>query len=212
MNRLKSLLNRNFIYRWWYNFSTHNRQRRALKEWNQLGQPLPPPSEYKQLTIIDYSRKYDLKVFVETGTFLGYMVEVLMFSFEKLISIELDTVLFEKAKTKFISNHHIFIHQGDSTYVLPKVLSELKEPALFWLDGHYSEGITAKGELNTPIISELKSILSLTTKGHVILVDDARCFDGKNDYPTIEDLRLLVTRQDPTATFTVENDIIRIHS
>jgi hypothetical protein len=211
VNKLKSLVHKNFIYKRWYNSIILKRQNKALQEWKRLGMQLPPPHEYKQSLIIDHSIKYGLSVFIETGTFLGYMVEVLKYQFDKLISIELDLSLFEKAKRKFVLNDHIFIYQGDSTHVLPEILKKLEVPALFWLDGHYSEGITAKGELNTPIISELRNILDHSIKKHLILIDDARCFDGKNDYPTIEELRSLVKRQNPSLNFSVENDIIRIH-
>jgi hypothetical protein len=53
---------------------------------------------------------------------------------------------------------------------------QLQEPALFWLDGHYSGVDTGKDELDTPVSAELEAILGSPVKGHVILIDDARCF------------------------------------
>lgn len=211
MNFVKSIYRRSIAYRWWFNSRIILKQKTALKKWQQQGMLLPPPHEYKQSLIVNYSRKYALSVFVETGTFLGYMVEVQKYRFKKLISIELDVALYEKAKDKFKEDVNISIYQGDSTYILPQILSGLSEPSLFWLDGHYSEGITAKGNINTPILSELKSILQHNVKGHLILIDDARCFNGDNDYPTREELQSLVLKYNPSLIFSVENDIVIIH-
>ena len=101
--------------------------------------------------------------------------------------------------------------QGDSSKVLPELLDKIKKPCLFWLDGHYSGGITGKGDLNTPILNELKSIFSHQIKDHVILIDDARCFTGEEDYPTIKALKEFVIKNRPDWVFEVRNDIIRIH-
>lgn len=138
------------------------------------------------------------------------MIEIMRYRFKKIVSIELDQNLFEKAKAKFLTEKNITILQGDSSKILPIVLIDLHEPALFWLDGHYSEGITAKGKLNTPIVSELKSILEHPIKDHLILIDDARCFVGIDDYPTVEELRTLVLKYNPALNFNVKNDIIVI--
>ena len=84
---------------------------------------------------------------------------------------------------------------------------KLDEPCLFWLDGHYSAGGTAKGSKETPILEELKSIFT-THKKHVILIDDARCFIGENDYPAIEALKSFIKNIGPNYKITLESDII----
>jgi hypothetical protein len=45
------------------------------------------------------------------------------------------------------------------------------------LDGRYSEGCTARGETNTPILQELEAIFAFCPIW-VVLIDDARHFDG----------------------------------
>jgi hypothetical protein len=45
----------------------------------------------------------------------------------------------------------------------------------------------------------------------VILIDDARCFTGENDYPTLDELKSFVAERKPNHKFSVEHDIIRIH-
>jgi hypothetical protein len=82
---------------------------------------------------------------------------------------------------------------------------------LFWLDGHYSGGITARSAAETPILQELQCVLRHRVRTHVILIDDARCFTGANGYPTIAALRELLAGAYPSWLFTVGDDIIRMH-
>ncbi len=84
---------------------------------------------------------------------------------------------------------HIHIHHGDSGKVLRDILSLISEPCLFWLDAHHSGGITAKGELTTPVIEELKTILAHPICGHVVLIDGADSFGGDRDYPGLDEIR-----------------------
>jgi hypothetical protein len=79
--------------------------------------------------------------------------------------------------------------QGYSGNVIDRVMKEVSEPVLFWLDAHYSGGITTRGELNSPILAEPDIILAHPIKNHVILIDDARDFTGKGRYPTVPQLR-----------------------
>jgi len=104
----------------------------------------------------------------------------------------------------------VHIHQGDSGEVLGAVIAPLEEPCLFWLDGHYSGGITALGAESTPILRELEAIAAHPIPAHVILIDDARCFTGTDGYPTIDDLGALARRLWPDCEFRVADDILRI--
>jgi len=131
--------------------------------------------------------------------------------FSKIFSVELDKTLYEQAKKKFAKFAHISIIQGDSSEVLPPILAEITQPCLFWLDAHYSGGLTAKGNLETPIMRELKLIFTHASGEQVILIDDARLFVGQNDYPTMGQLRSFILEQRPGWMFETENDIIRIH-
>jgi hypothetical protein len=148
-------------------------------------------------------------VLVETGTFLGDMVEAMKRHFDKIYSIELSEELFGKAKHRFASESHITLIHGDSGKALEEVMKELTQPTLFWLDGHYSAGITAKGEMDTPICEELKHILNARPLGHVIIIDDARAFGNDPAYPRVEELREFVGSK-RESVMTVEDDTIRI--
>jgi len=187
------------------------RQEAEIREWEALGKPNPPPHIVKQRTVEHYGKTFSLRVLIETGTYQGDMVEAMKDIFDKIISIELKRELYERATKRFKTNGHISIILGDSGKVLRDVLVEIDEPCLFWLDGHYSAGITAKEEVDTPIRKELDHILNHPVAGHVILIDDARLFVGVNHYPRIEELKDILLTSHPDWILDVEHDIIRIH-
>jgi hypothetical protein len=129
-----------------------------------------------------------IQYFVETGTLIGDTLIALQGSFDKLVSIELDQGIFNLAKKRLSKYSNVNIFLGDSAILLPRILNELSEPALFWLDAHYSSGVTALGESQTPVIEELKAIFSHPIKKHYILIDDVKDFTGLNDYPTVQQM------------------------
>jgi hypothetical protein len=128
-------------------------------------------------------------------------------NFKKIFSIEISEALYNRACKKFKNDKHIKLIHGDSGEKLTEVMKDLNQPAVFWLDGHYSGGITEKGELNCPIWNELDIIFN---KGntHIILIDDARDFNGTNDYPTYEEVKAYLLKKNPAYKVTILNDII----
>jgi hypothetical protein len=176
-----------------------------------------PDYETKRALLKEKKEKYGLNVLIETGTFMGETVEYFKDIFASVISIELSEDLAKKAQEKFKNDKNVKIIQGDSGEVLQKLLKEISEPALFWLDGHYSSEFfvgeefikTAKGKSDTPVKEELESILR-SSSDHIILIDDARLFTGLNDYPSISKLKQVIKRSGKKYTVSVENDIIRI--
>jgi hypothetical protein len=183
----------------------------ARRAWEKQGRPSPPPHIVKEELIKTYAKNFNTRILIETGTYLGDMVHAMRKSFSRIISFELDHNLATQAQQRFANDHHIQIVEGDSGKLLDRHITTIDEPCLFWLDGHYSGGITAKGAVETPIKNELTVILSHPVDSHVILIDDARCFTGDNDYPTLDELRNFVAERKPNHKFSVEHDAIRIH-
>jgi len=180
-----------------------------LAQWEKNGRPLPPPHIVKQMAIEEFRKRYQTNILVETGTYLGDMVEAQRTHFKKIYSIELSQKLFSRAKRRFKDHSHITILQGDSGVVLNKLIGEFTQPALFWLDGHYSGGITAKAEKECPVPEELETILK-SSLPHIILIDDARLFNGTQDYPTIEEIKNIIEKSGISYSLEVKDDIIRI--
>jgi hypothetical protein len=180
--------------------------------------PIPEIS-VKRNDILEISERFsDAKIFIETGTFVGDTIEFFKNKFTKLYSIELSEELADKAKKRFQNNTNISIIQGDSSVQLSNILREINRPCIFWLDGHYSSEFwvgkefirTAKGERDTPVREELFQIINHKVKDHIILIDDARCFNGEHDYPAIKTIKNFISKHLPSHTFEVKNDIIRI--
>ena len=180
-----------------------------LARWEKEGRPAPPPHIVKQTAIAEYRKKYNVDILVETGTFLGDMVEAQKSSFKKVYSVELSEKLFKKAQKRFKNDQQVYLFQGDSSTVLNKIIPELKEPALFWLDGHYSGGITALGHKECPVPEELEAIFK-SPHQHLILIDDARLFNGTRSYPTLEEIKALMKSAGKDYSIEVIDDIIRL--
>jgi len=164
----------------------------------------------KYHVIREYGSCYGLKTLIETGTYLGDMLAANADNFDRLISIELSPDLFNKAKERFSGIDKIELKCGNSAELLPEILREIREPCLFWLDAHYSGGNTGRGDLDTPIMKELHSILTHPVKEHVILIDDARCFGVTKDYPSISEIERFLTHSRFFRPLFVKDDIIRI--
>ena len=185
------------------------------EEWIQKGKPFPPPHTVKQRTIVEYQKKHNAGVLVETGTFRGDMVNAQKNSFRKVISIELSKELHEKAKQRFKNDKNVLLFQGDSGHVMGDVMKEVNETAVFWLDGHYmpgftyKTGVTAKGEKECPVFEEIDAVFKGSKLNHVILIDDARLFVGKYDYPTVDELTKFVKERNSKYGVEVKDDIIR---
>jgi hypothetical protein len=185
------------------------RRHSIIKGWQKSGMPVPPPHEVKQKAIEYYRAISGYDILVETGTFMGTMVEAQRRNFRRIYSIELAEKFWEAAVKRFKPYKHITILQGDSGKVLKKVVPELSGPAIFWLDGHYSGGDTAKGDKDCPIFEEIDILFENKKYNHIVLIDDARDFNGIGDYPTIEALTKYFTSKDPAYEVEVKDDVIR---
>ncbi len=189
-------------------FDKAKKSNAVLVYWKLTGKKIPPPHVYKQSVIKKLAREYKIDEIVETGTYKGDMIEALKSKFRRLTSIELSEFYFKNAVQKFKNDSNVFIILGDSGKEIKRLLKVLKSPALFWLDGHFSGGKTAKAKINTPVFQELESIFNHEIKNHVILIDDARLFNGKDDYPKMNQIRKML--RDLSYELKIKDDIIRI--
>lgn len=155
------------------------------------------PANKRYRFILELAQKNNIKTFIETGTYLGDTTNALSGHFDHIYTFEITEELVEMARKRFADRKHVEIVHGDSGEKLAGILTKVHEKAIFWLDGHYSEGFqhAKKYNLDTPIITEIKTIFESGIKDldNVILIDDAFEFDGTRGYPTIEELRKLVS-------------------
>lgn len=163
-------------------------------------------------TIRNYAEQSGIQYFIETGTYLGGTTEAAHDLFTHTHTIELDPYLYTLSKVYLQKYPNITCHQGDSAEILTSLLPTIKGPILYWLDAHYSRGITEKGDDYTPVVRELIGILNHPyRKESIILIDDARCFIGKEDYPPLPFLETWIKERWKQSVFVVTDDIIRIY-
>lgn len=119
---------------------------------------------------------FQTPMFIETGTYQGDTTALAATIFPHVYSIELSRELFEKARKRFAKNEQIHLYEGDSVKLLPYLLKLSKERMMLFLDAHFSMGSTVKGEVNTPILSELTILKESKIADAIILIDDTRMF------------------------------------
>jgi len=164
----------------------------------------------KQQIVLEHAKAFRTNVLVETGTYLGDMVYAMRNKFKDIYSIELSPELHRRASEAFKKYPHIHLLAGNSATVLDIVLAHIEEPCLFWLDGHCSGGITATADDWCPIRGEMEAIRRHRVKNHVILVDDANCFDGNHGYPTLFELHDIVLSSFVGYQMQMFDNVIRI--
>lgn len=153
---------------------------------------------------------FQTPILIESGTFRGTTVENAMPYFEKIYSIELSDQLYHDANEKFQKFPSVSILHGSSDIIIAKLLQNInsQKRILFWLDGHYSAGVTALGSKETPIVEELLAIKASGIDNAVILVDDIRCFFWKeNDFPSVQRLKELILNINPAYQFYIYGDL-----
>jgi hypothetical protein len=132
------------------------------------------------------------RVFIEAGTFLGNTAMRCSRDFERVITIELDANLFRQAKAYLLHRRNVRCLEGDALKLLPSILEEAEVgDALIFLDGHFSGGVTAQGELTEPACEELTVLARHKDKINAVIVDDFRCFGRDKGWPKRS--RLLAT-------------------
>lgn len=184
--------------------------RREVPNWVRNGCPSPAPNVVKMSVVKSHLERHHTRVFVETGTYLGSMVEfIAKTTGAHCYTIEIVPEIHARAKRILAGLNKVELLLGDSAVKLPEILANLSEPATFWLDGHYSGAFTGKSDVDTPISAELTHILDHPIKRHVILIDDARDFVGQNNYPHLSAL-LAQFDDHPHYQASVSTDIIRI--
>ena len=128
--------------------------------------------------------------------------------YAKVISIEIDDTLYQKAAARFADDAGVQIVHGDCSKELLVVLATLREPAVFWLDGHYSGAGTGKGDLEDPILVSLGQITTHPVKEHVIFIDDARNFDGRGGRPDLSEVCSRLKTINRNYILRIQNDIV----
>lgn len=133
-----------------------------------------------------------IRNFVETGTYRGRTAKWAAREFaDSVYTIEKSEVLYKESCAS-LAGERIVPLLGDSREHLPQILAKLG-PAVFWLDAHWCDGMTAGVIDQCPLLAELTMLRERTAD--IVLIDDARLFlaapPNPNDaskWPTIADI------------------------
>jgi len=175
----------NFAYRFFCGI-------RDCLQWAKRNYYAPSPHFIKQRCLL--RNGFPVATWVETGTFLGQTTRLLAKYGTYVYSIEPEPSLFARARLIFNSHSNVEIMNGTSEDIFPILLPRISGDVNFWLDGHYSSGITFKGAQDTPILDELNCISRNINKFDKIcvMIDDIRCFNPRlpeySSYPPLETL------------------------
>jgi len=178
-------------------------------QWWRRKYSSPSPSFMKRKVLI--RNGIDGATWVETGTYLGETTKFLSRGAVRVVSIEPEPDLYRRAQKRFSDIPNVELVNGTSEEVLEEVLNQIEGKVNFWLDGHYSAGVTYLGEKVSPIEEELSAIDRHFKKFEeiAVLVDDVRIFDPlvaeDSGYPTID---LLVDwAESHSLRWKIEHDI-----
>ena len=180
--------------------------------WSIKGGGVPTPNFIKWRTI--KNRFHQDAVCVETGTYLGETTKWLSKNYGMVLSIEPQKKLFDFNARQFSENTKVRIFQGTSEEKFRDVLSQIenKSNINFWLDGHFSGGITHKGIVHSPIVQELECIKrELKRFGKdVIAIDDFRDFRMQESNGYADRNWLVKWANENQCSWDVRNDIFFI--
>lgn len=150
---------------------------------------------------------------IETGTYLGSGTRRLAAIFPRVDTIEVQESLAAAAQHELFALAHVTVHQGSSRDVLPRLVDPAV-PTLYWLDGHWSGGVTGGAGDQCPVLGELEAAAG----GHAddcILIDDARLFlapppppHDVSQWPTYEEIASAVRAARPEHHVIVAHDTI----
>jgi len=148
------------------------------------------PHSYTKFLVIDRVRKNTgSRILIEAGTFRGITTARASSVFDQVYSIELDRTLAAAATENLSSKKNVKVIQGDALQVIPQLFEdhELSDVLLF-LDGHFSGGETACGDLPEPAAEELRTLKPYRDKIRAIVIDDLRSFGTESGFPRKSEL------------------------
>lgn len=148
----------------------------ALVRWSRQHYSVPAPKVVKHRVINRYGSPGN--TWIETGTYRADTALFLAKQAQHVFTIEPSPSLASYARRRLKGATNVTLIEQDSEHALPDVLNQVSGPVSFWLDGHFSGGITFRGQRETPIEIELQLVDRALNQLDLeaILIDDFRLF------------------------------------
>lgn len=171
--------------------------------------PYPPSMKRRFLSNLGISGA----LWIETGTYLGETTKYLSRKKYDVITIEPSPSLYKFNERRFKKHPNVRVIYGTSQDKLASAISLTDANYNFWLDGHYSGGLTHNGG-DAPILIELEQIYRhvMPNRNFMIFVDDFRLTkqgtQGDSTYPARDELMGWILSKG--LMWNVEKDILQI--
>ena len=190
------------------------RDRAAAARHFDAGRVHGPAPITRRRHLRDLARERGARSFIESGTYRGDTVAFLAGEVARTWSIEIEPRLHAAAVSRFAGREDVTILHGDATEHVPRLLlHEASHPALVFLDGHWSGGITGRGDVVEPAVLILERLRGhALAPGTTVVVDDVRLFGAEDGFPTLEALLEAAEATFPGSSRTVELDALVIRA
>lgn len=171
-----------------------------------------PPEEL----VIKLREFFKVDCFVETGTYMGGTAIWASQRFAKVVTIENSPEIYKSTSERLSHIKNIEFLFGHTSVRLDEIVAKLQAPAIFWLDAHWSGGLTYGKTDECPILTELE-ITNRSDFPHCILIDDARLFTAPPPpphntkyWPDITALLAAINSKQGRYTVIVEDIILSV--
>ena len=109
--------------------------------------------------------------FVETGTGMGVTSATAAGLFQRVFTVEIDPAMYRRADKELAPHKNVTRYLGDSVSVLPKIMDELGDKAMWWIDSHWCGGPRV-GNVECPLLDELRLINSRGSATDCLFIDN----------------------------------------
>ena len=164
--------------------------------------------------MLELANLVNASVLVETGTYKGKTTRWAAANFDHVHTIEKAKPFYDRYADELQQVGNITTHFGDSRDALPGIVNALADQsAVFWLDGHWSGGVTAGENDECPLLDELRAIKH--RRNDIIMIDDARLFLAAppisfdpTQWPTVFEIAEALGDNCKDYTFQMFHDVI----
>lgn len=169
------------------------------------------PVKQRRAYIKAIATKQNIRTFIESGTYEGAMVSLMHDISDDVHSIELGDELYKSACEKFKTNQKVKLYHGDSAIIFPQIVEKITTRSIIFLDAHYSQCETARGDTDTPILREIEGLQNAPRKDHLIFIDDILNFvNGVEGYPSVDVLVKILSDINPLWRYKIEGGMLHV--